>query len=101
MTHGPKLRPINSAVIAAITARKVMYWNTRKKANSGESVCSHWARLSSMRRSRLREQRRDDLFHPHEARALDEHRGARRRLRERGDEAGNVVVVARTGEGGG
>ena len=39
---GPTTRPISSAVIAAITARKVMYWNTRRKPNSGLSVCSHW-----------------------------------------------------------
>ncbi len=31
MTHGPKNRPISSAVIAAITARNVWYWNTRRK----------------------------------------------------------------------
>src|SRR5690349_4454653 len=101
MTHGPNARPISSAVSAAITARKVMYWNTRKKANSGESVCSHWARLSSMRRSGLRQQRCDDLFHLHETRALDEHRHALRRLRKRRDETGDVVEVARAGEGAG
>src|SRR5829696_1405864 len=98
MTQGPNARPISSAVSAAITARKVMYWNTRKKANSGESVCSHWARLSSMRRSRLRQQRRDDLFHLHEARALHEHRAAGRGLRERGDQARDIVEMARSRE---
>jgi hypothetical protein len=39
---GPRIRPISSEVIAAITARKVMYWNTRRKPNSGLRVCSHW-----------------------------------------------------------
>jgi hypothetical protein len=29
-------------------ARKVMYWNTRMKPNSGEIVCSHCDRLSSI-----------------------------------------------------
>jgi hypothetical protein len=33
---------------AAITARKVRYWKTRKNPNSGEIDWSHWARLSSM-----------------------------------------------------
>jgi hypothetical protein len=31
MTQGPKARPISKAVIAASTARKVRYWNTRRK----------------------------------------------------------------------
>ena len=35
ITHGPNARPISSEVIAAITARKVMYWNTRRKPSSG------------------------------------------------------------------
>ena len=30
MTKGPAISPINKAVIAAITARKVRYWNTLK-----------------------------------------------------------------------
>ena len=48
ITKGPAAKPINSAVIAAITARKVMYWKTRKKPHSGDKLCNHWARLSSM-----------------------------------------------------
>ena len=48
ITHGPNTRPMTSDVIAAITARKVMYWNTRMKPNSGECACSHCDRLSSM-----------------------------------------------------
>jgi hypothetical protein len=51
ITQGPKARPISSAVIAAITARKVMYWKTRKKPRSGDKVWSQLARLSSMRGS--------------------------------------------------
>ncbi len=34
MTQGPKASPMSSAVSAAITARKVMYWNTRRKLKS-------------------------------------------------------------------
>jgi hypothetical protein len=34
ITHGPKARPISSAVIAAITARKVRYWKTRRKPHA-------------------------------------------------------------------
>ena len=99
MTHGPNARPISSAVIAAITARKVRYWNTRRKPSSGDSVCSHWLRLSSMARSAaLALQRGDDLFHLHEARALDQHRGATaRRLRRAPPAGADVVEVARAG----
>ena len=80
--HGPATRPISSAVSAAITARKVRYWKTRRKPNSGESVCSHWARLSSMRCGSLScccsarsSDRLDHALHLHEARALDQHAG--------------------------
>src|SRR5918911_3718478 len=93
MTHGPNARPISSAVIAAITARKVMYWKTRKKPNSGDSVCNHCARLSSIARSLRLHQRGHDLLHLHEARALDEHRRTRRRTRQRGDQRGHVVEM--------
>src|SRR3990167_3543782 len=66
-----------------MTARNVMYWNTRRKPNSGESVCSHWARLSSMAGLlrvlflllRARRDRLDHALHPHEPRALHEHAG--------------------------
>ncbi len=72
MTHGPNARPISSAVIAAATARNVMYWNTRRKPKlSGDIDASHWPRLSSMS---LRlppgaraHQRGDDLLHLHES----------------------------------
>src|SRR5437762_13305773 len=76
MTHGPNARPISSAVSAAITARKVMYWKTRKKPNSGDWVCSHWARLNSMGRALgiRRHQRGHHLFHLHEARRSEERR---------------------------
>src|SRR5436305_7795583 len=98
MTHGPKARPIRSAVSAAITARKVMYWKTRKKPNSGDRPCSHWARLSSM--AAFRRERGHHLLHLHEPRALDDDRGGGWRRAERRDERGHVVEVARTGEGG-
>src|SRR4051812_7545132 len=84
------MRPIRSDVIAAITARKVMYWNTRRKPNSGETDCSHCARLSSMGRSfllflsRLAEDRFDHALHLHEARALHEHARGIRQLAEHG-----------------
>src|SRR4051812_15822780 len=81
ITHGPKTRPMTSDVIAAMTARKVMYWNTRMKPNSGEYACSHCDRLSSMHiPRRLARKRSDDPLHSHEARALDEHGGGRRCL---------------------
>src|SRR5256714_14562120 len=85
MTHGPNARPISSAVIAAITARKVMYWKTRKKPNSGDSVCSQLARLSSMRASRG-QQGGHHLLHLHEARALDDDRCGGRCVGERRDQ---------------
>ena len=45
---GPAAKPINKAVIAAITARNVMYWKTRRKPHSGDKLCNHCAKLSSM-----------------------------------------------------
>ena len=48
MKYGPATRPTMSAVMAAITARKVRYWNTRRNPNSGPRLCSHCARLSNM-----------------------------------------------------
>ncbi len=52
MAYGPTARPISRAVVAAISARKVRYWKTRRKPNSGDSDCNHWARLISMVRVR-------------------------------------------------
>jgi hypothetical protein len=49
ITLGPATSPMSSAVMAAITARKVRYWNTRKKPNSGDRPCSHCDSISSMR----------------------------------------------------
>src|SRR5438067_693844 len=100
MTHGPKASPISSDVMAAITARKVMYWNTRKKPNSGDTVCSQLARLSSMRASAGREQRGHHLLHLHEARSLDDDRGGRRCHRERGDQGLHIVEMACAVKGG-
>src|SRR5438034_1203863 len=78
------MRPINSDVIAAITARKVMYWNTRRKPYSGPSDCSQLARLSSIGCSSrwlflscALGDRLDHTFHLHEARTLDEDTGGR------------------------
>ena len=34
ITHGPNASPMSSAVTAAITARNVRYWNTRRKPSS-------------------------------------------------------------------
>src|SRR2546423_8567401 len=84
---------MSSAVIAAITARKVMYWKTRKKPNSGDRVCSQLARLSSMRVSRGGECRHH-LLHLHETRALGDDRGRGRRVAERRDEPGDAVERA-------
>src|SRR2546425_4540605 len=94
MTQGPNARPISSAVIAAITARKVMYWKTRRKPKcSGSTLCSHNPRLCSM-------QCLHHLFHLHEARSLDECRLEGRRLGQRGDERGGAVEMARAGAEG-
>src|SRR6185369_14387621 len=86
ITHGPAIRPISSAVMAAITARKVMYWNTRRKPNSGDWDCSHWARLSSMAGLRLPlclgHDGLDHAFHLHEPRSFDQHAGNLRQLRQ-------------------
>src|SRR5450631_3873301 len=90
---------MTSEVIAAITARKVMYWKTRMKPNSGDDACSHCARLSSMRASnRLAGERGDDALHGHEARALDQHRGRRGRVGERGEQRLDARERARAGE---
>src|SRR6478672_9577855 len=77
---------MSSEVIAAITARKVMYWTTRRKPNSGPSVCSHVARLSSMVPilSFLLSDRLDHALHRHEARALHQHDGRAAQLRHDG-----------------
>src|SRR3954465_8535697 len=75
------MRPISSAVIAAITARKVMYWNTRRNPNSGLIVCSHVVRLSSMRFSH---DRLDHALHLHEARALHQHAAHARQFADHG-----------------
>src|SRR5438034_5782548 len=79
-----------------------MYWKTRKKPNSGDWVCSHWARLNSMGRALgiHRHQRGHHLFHLHEARALDEHRGACRRLRQRIDQLADTREMPRGTERG-
>src|SRR5664279_4228370 len=94
ITHGPNTRPMTSEVIAAMTARKVMYWKTRMKPNSGEYACSHWARLSSMAPPISGEARP----HAHEARALDEHRRGARPIVERGDQRLDAVERARACE---
>src|SRR5437868_8552524 len=100
MTAGPAIKPISSAVIAAITARKVMYWKTRRKPNSGLSDCSHVVRLSSMRFSflflfRALHDGLDHAFHLHEARALHEHAAHAVQLAEhRGVERFDVGEVA-------
>src|SRR4051794_11878709 len=84
------MRPINSDVIAAITARKVMYWKTRRKPNSGLCDCSQLARLSSIWISPLLfflctlRDRLDHPLHLHEARALDEDTGGRVELGDHG-----------------
>ena len=80
-------------------ARNVRYWNTRRKPNSGESVCSHWARLSSMvtpahpgwpaclLSCAAAGDGLHHALHLHEARALDQHaaraRGTLRAARPR------------------
>src|SRR5689334_17696645 len=92
MTAGPATRPITSAVIDAITARKVMYWTTRRKPNSGPSVCNQLARLSSMGCS---QDGLDHPFHLHEARSFHQHAGGARQLGEhRRVERGDVREVA-------
>src|SRR3569623_2311767 len=77
ITAGPATRPIRSDVIAAITARNVRYWNTRRKPKSGPTFWSQLARLSSMPVS-FAQDGFDDAFHLHETRPFDEH--ARRGL---------------------
>src|SRR5688500_16710199 len=91
MTAGPAIRPISKAVMAAITARKVMYWKTRRNPNSGPRDCSQLARLSSIRRSSLLllsagagQDGLDDAFHLHEAGTLDHHAGRRAQRIEHG-----------------
>src|SRR6218665_3318737 len=99
ITNGPMPMPMTSAVMGAITARKGMYWNTRRKPSSGDRVCSHWARLSSM--GTLLLQGLDHTLHLHEARALDQHAGHLRRERtHRGDERLGVVEMLRAGAEG-
>src|SRR3954447_2250919 len=84
---GRKPGRMTSDAIAAMTARKVMYWKTRMKPNSGEYACSHCERLSSMGVSRgLADERRDDALHAHEPRSLDQHRRVRRRRIQRRDQ---------------
>src|SRR5206468_1996090 len=95
----------SSEVSAAITARKVRYWNTRKKPNSGDSVCNQLARLSSIgwplvcrvvvRRVATR-QRGDDLFHLHEARTFHDHRVERGGLRQRCDQRVHRIEMTRS-----
>ena len=72
MTMGPRIRPMITAVMAAITARKVRYWKTRRKPRLGSRLCSHMARLSSMCTPL---KRGHDDFHLHESRTFDEHGG--------------------------
>ena len=48
MKKGPAASPTSSAVSAAMTARNVRYWNTRRNPNSGDRPCSQRARLGSM-----------------------------------------------------
>src|SRR5690606_13830379 len=70
ISMGPRMRPMTSAVMAAITARKVRYWKTRRKPQSGFWACNHMARLSSMGASFKCS---DHLFHLHEAGSFDQH----------------------------
>src|SRR5688572_11003323 len=81
-----------------MTARNVMYWNTRKNPNSGLTVCSQLARLSNIGGSLLLFCMSDDgLHHPlhlHETRALDEDaRGPRQFGQHRGIERMDVGEV--------
>src|SRR3569832_793584 len=89
-TDGPATRPISSAVIAAITARNVRYWNTLRKPKSGLIDCNQLVRLSSMRFS-LAQDRFDHAFHLHEARPLHQH--ARGRLQFRGTRGNERIDV--------
>src|SRR6476659_7552895 len=88
------MMPISSAVMAASTARKVMYCTTRNQANSGPWVCNQEARLSSIGCFLLLllcvgGDRFDHPLHLHETRTLDQdaldagqcgqHRGVQRR----------------------
>ena len=67
ITHGPNARPISSAVIAAITARNVRYWITRRKPSaSGNWACSHCDRIISMRCSRQSAPGRPSRLRPRE-----------------------------------
>src|SRR3989344_3908881 len=96
---------MTSAVMAAMTERKVRYWKTRRKPQSGWSSCSHSARLSSMGTSG---EGGNDLFHLHESRTFDQdgrHGGRGIGLGQGRDDVGCAVEMTgldgRTARGGG
>src|SRR5574343_1239164 len=91
ITKGPNTSPISRAVTAAIVARKVRYWKTRRKPHSGLRPCSHMAKLSSMGTSG---QGGDNLFHLHESRTFDQHRAHHRGLVWRGQGGDDVGTTA-------
>src|SRR4051812_1596885 len=93
------MMPISSAVMAASTARKVMYCTTRSQANSGPWLCNQEARLSSIGGFLhfLLCVGGDGFHHPlhlHETRALDQHAlDAGQGRQDRGVQCGDVAEV--------
>src|SRR5213595_1154255 len=78
-----------------------MYWNTRRKPNSGPRDCSQLVMLSSIRISSslfllcTLHDRFDHALHPHEARSFHQHAGRRGQFAQyRGVERADVGEMA-------